>query len=78
MAPAGSWQQRKRVNRLNRMSIQESAAAYESATQYFLKLARGVMKDHLDIKNSEGWSARQIIHHLADSETSSYSRLRSL
>ena len=78
MALADSWQQRKRVNRLNRMSIQESAAAYESATQYFLNLARGVMKDHLDTKNPEGWSARQIIHHLADSEAQSYARLRRL
>jgi hypothetical protein len=81
MAHADSWQQRKRVNRLNRMSIQgnsikEWAAAYESATQYFLNLARGVTKDQLDIKDPEGWSARQIIHHLADSETQSYSRLR--
>jgi hypothetical protein len=60
------------------MSIQESAAAYESATQYFLNLARGVMKDQLDVKNPEGWSARQIIHHLADSEAQSYARLRRL
>ena len=60
------------------MSIQESAAAYESATQYFLNLARGVTQDLLDVKNPEGWSARQIIHHLADSETQSYARLRRL
>ena len=60
------------------MSIQESAAAYESATQFFLNLARGVTKDQLDIKNPEGWSARQIIHHLADSEAQSYARLRRL
>jgi hypothetical protein len=83
MALADSWQQRKRVNRLNRMSIQvnsikEWAAAYESATQYFLNLARGVTQDLLDVKDPEGWSARQIIHHLADSETQSYARLRRL
>jgi hypothetical protein len=47
-------------------SIKEWAAAYESATQYFLNLARGVTQDLLDVKNPEGWSARQIIHHLAD------------
>ena len=83
MAHADSWQQPKRVNRLNRMSIQgnsiqESAAAYESATQFFLNLARGVGKDQLDIKAPEGWSARQIIHHLADSEAQSYARIRRL
>lgn len=60
------------------MSIQESTAAYESATQFFLNLARGVGKDQLDIKDPEGWSARQIIHHLADSEAQSYARLRRL
>jgi hypothetical protein len=60
------------------MNIQESAAAYESATQYFLNLARAVIKDQLDIKHVEGWSARQIIHHLADSEAQSYARLRRL
>ena len=59
-------------------SIQESATAYESATQFFLNLARGVGKDQLDIKDPEGWSARQIIHHLADSEAQSYARIRRL
>lgn len=32
----------------------------------------------LDKRAPEGWSARMVVHHLADSETSSYSRLRSL
>jgi hypothetical protein len=60
------------------MSIQELSAAYESSTQYFLNLARAVTKDQLDNKDGEGWSARQIIHHLADSEAQSYARLRRL
>jgi hypothetical protein len=60
------------------MSINEQAAVYESSTQYFLNLARGVAADQLDIKDPEGWSARQIIHHLADSEAQSYARLRRL
>jgi hypothetical protein len=33
------------------MSIQELAAVYESSTQYFLNLARGVTADQLDIKD---------------------------
>jgi hypothetical protein len=83
MAHAGSWQQPKRVNRLNFMSIQgngikELAAVYESSTQYFLNLARGVTADQLDVKHPDGWSARQIIHHVADSEAQSYARLRRL
>ena len=65
-------------NSIKGNSIQESAAAYESATQFFLNLARGVSKDQLDVKDPEGWSARQIIHHLADSEAQSYARLRRL
>lgn len=60
------------------MSIREKAAIYESATQYFLNLARAVTQDQLDAKDSQGWSARQIIHHLADSEAQSYARLRRL
>ncbi|HEV2427850.1 MAG TPA: DinB family protein, partial [Acidimicrobiales bacterium] len=32
----------------------------------------------LDRRASGGWSARQVLHHLADSETQSYLRLRRL
>ena len=60
------------------MDIREAAAAYESATQYFLNLARGVTPELLDVHHESGWSARQIIHHLADSEAQSYARLRRL
>ena len=60
------------------MDIREAAAAYESATQYFLNLARGVTPELLDAHHENGWSARQIIHHIADSEAQSYVRLRRL
>ena len=60
------------------MDIREAAAAYESATQYFLNLARGVTPELLDVHHENGWSARQIIHHLADSEAQSYARIRRL
>jgi hypothetical protein len=60
------------------MEIREDAAAYESATQFFLNLARGVTPELLDVHHESGWSARQIIHHLADSEAQSYARLRRL
>ncbi len=58
--------------------IEHAAAAYRAATQDFLEAARAVPADALDRKPREGWSARQIIHHLADSETQSYSRIRRL
>jgi len=60
------------------MDIREAAAAYESATQYFLNLASGVTPGLLDVHHENGWSARQIIHHVADSEAQSYARIRRL
>ena len=60
------------------MDIREAAVAYESATQYFLNLARGVTPELLDVHHENGWSARQIIHHMSDSEAQSYARLRRL
>ena len=60
------------------MDIREAAAAYESSTQYFLNLARGVTPELLDVRHENGWSARQVIHHMADSEAQSYARLRRL
>ena len=60
------------------MDIREAAAAYESSTQFFLNLALGVTPELLDVHHENGWSARQIIHHLADSEAQSYARIRRL
>jgi hypothetical protein len=60
------------------MTLKDYIANYESSTQFFLNLARGVQKDQLDTKHENGWSARQIIHHMADSEAQSYARLRRL
>jgi hypothetical protein len=47
------------------MDIREAAAAYESSTQFFLNLALGVTPELLDVHHENGWSARQIIHHVA-------------
>ena len=60
------------------MDIREAAAAYDSSTQFFLNLARGVTPELLDVHHESGWSARQVIHHMADSEAQSYARLRRL
>ena len=60
------------------MDIREAAAAYESSTQFFLNLALGVTPELLDVHHENGWSARQIIHHVADSEAQSYVRIRRL
>ena len=60
------------------IDLREAAAAYEAATQYFLNLARGVSPDVIDLHAENEWSARQCIHHVADSEAQSYARLRRL
>jgi hypothetical protein len=60
------------------MDMKEAAAAYEAGTQYFLNLARAVTPDLMDVHAENEWSARQCIHHMADSEAQSYARLRRL
>ena len=41
-------------------------------------LFRSLSEKDLDKTDSEGWSPRQVIHHMADSEAQSYARLRRL
>ncbi len=60
------------------MNLDERRAQYELATASFLELARRVEPIDLDRHVDGGWSARQVIHHLADSETNAYIRLRRL
>jgi hypothetical protein len=58
--------------------IARLADEYEKATRYFESLAEQVAEKDLDNRHPDGWSARQVIHHLADSEAQSYARLRRL
>jgi hypothetical protein len=60
------------------MSINELAAEYEASTQLFLQLVRSLNESDLDRSDAEGWTPRQVIHHVADSEAQSYARLRRL
>lgn len=60
------------------MSIQDFAAEYEASTQLFLAEVNSLDESDLDRSDSEGWTPRQVIHHLADSEAQSYARLRRL
>ncbi len=55
-------------------------AAYREATDRFLATARAVAESDLDRTppDPEGWTARMVIHHMADSETNSHVRLRRL
>jgi hypothetical protein len=60
------------------MSLSDDVAAYSMATSQFLHDATAVNDDNLDRHVEGGWSARQVIHHVADSEAQSYARLRRL
>lgn len=60
------------------MNIKEIAIAYRNSTEAFEKLVASIPSEQLDTKHPEGWSARQVIHHMADSEAQSYARIRRL
>ena len=54
------------------------AEEYRAATEQFLNLVHSLKQSDLDKSDADGWTPRQIIHHLADSEAQSYARLRRL
>ena len=58
--------------------MKEIAEQYKSATDQFLNLVNSLNDDDLDKSDSDGWTPRQVIHHVADSEAQSYARLRRL
>jgi hypothetical protein len=60
------------------MSINQIAADYQGATREFLSLAKSLKESDFDRSDAEGWTSRQVIHHVADSEAQSYARLRRL
>ncbi len=60
------------------MNLHQRVNDYESATNEALRAFDAVTFELLDRHLEGAWSARQVIHHLADSETHSYTRLRRL
>ena len=60
------------------MDIATAAAQYKEATDLFLNLISTFDENSLDQSDGEGWTPRQVIHHVADSEAQSYARLRRL
>ena len=60
------------------MDLKEAADSYANATAEFMKVAQELSEAELDSSLSGGWTARQVIHHVADSEAQSYARLRRL
>ncbi|CAB4332554.1 MAG: hypothetical protein F2839_01605 [Actinobacteria bacterium] len=60
------------------MDLREAIENYRTATAEFDVLASGLTAAQLDKTQADSWNARQVIHHVADSETQSYARLRRL
>ena len=60
------------------MDLKDAVNSYAQATAEFLIVANELTESQLDASHSGGWSARQVIHHVADSEAQSYARLRRL
>jgi hypothetical protein len=60
------------------MNLDELIARYEAGTEAVFKALGDYNRRDLDSKHPDGWSPRQVVHHLADSETNSYIRLRRL
>ncbi len=60
------------------MELADAVAEYRRATQEFLDAAALADEASLDRHAEHAWSARQVIHHLADAEAQSYARLRRL
>ena len=60
------------------MDLTSAAQRYREATEQFLEVVSQLSDSQLDASSNGSWSARQVIHHVADSEAQSYARLRRL
>ena len=60
------------------MELTESIEKYRQATEEFIVTVSTLTETELDASKDQGWTARQVIHHVADSEAQSYARLRRL
>ena len=63
---------------MSNLEIEQLATEYEEATNIFLKAFEQLSPADLDKPKQDGWNPRQVIHHLADSESQSCARLRRL
>lgn len=60
------------------MELTDAIVEYRKATEEFLSVVSLLSESDLDVSKEHSWNARQVIHHVADSEAQSYARLRRL
>ena len=58
------------------MTIHDYAQSYKAATAVFIETVALITPENIDKADHAGWTPRQIIHHMADSESQSAARLR--
>lgn len=58
------------------MTLLDHAQSYEESTAVFLAVVELITPENIDKTDHAGWSPRQIVHHMADSESQSAARLR--
>ncbi len=63
---------------MNTMTRQELIERYKAGSEAVDQALKDITDDGLDMPAADGWTARQVVHHLADSETTAYVRLRRL
>ena len=63
---------------MSEAELKALASDYQAATEVFLAAYAKLDPADLDKPKSDGWNARQVIHHLADSESQSCARLKRL
>lgn len=60
------------------MDLAAAVESYKEATEEFISIASRLTQAELDKVKDKSWTARQVVHHVADSEAQSYARLRRL
>jgi hypothetical protein len=58
------------------MTLKDYAQNYRAATEVFIQATSLITAENLDKADHAGWTPRQIVHHMADSESQSAARLR--
>ncbi len=63
---------------MNTTTRQHLIERYKAGSEAVDQALENITDDELDAAAADGWTAREVVHHLADSETTSYVRLRRL